>query len=306
MAALDMRRVTVATTGEDRAPYSDEMVLLFASLQRFGGALRTARRRAYLIDGVSRETERRLGELGVEVRVREAVNPRFRLANKVRMFDPRDNEDSDLLVALDCDVIVAGDFAEYLDPTLVQAKQADGDALTFALWRRMFRQFGLALPNERYPTSIYPGWTHAYFNTGVILVPGPQLPGISARWPHFIDAIVDDMDTFADFAGQMEGNVPEYGGALAPELGSLVYAEQWGFSLALHDLAAPYAVLPLAMNFPPPHRDDQQPGGYIRPQFLPDAITPLLVHHHHHYDHGLRRTGYQQPDRVLARVNAGL
>jgi hypothetical protein len=307
MPALDMTRVTVAATLDDCAPYSDDVLLLFASLERFGGALRAARRRAYLIDGVSRETKRRLGELGVEVRVREAVNPRFRFANKVRMFDPADNEDCDLLVALDCDVVVAGDFSDYLDRDVVQAKQADGDRLTFELWQRLFGHFGCELPTERYPTNLEPGWTHAYFNTGVLLVPRPHLAGIHATWPHYIDAIVNDADAFADLARHMQDNVPEYDSGVAPELHSLVFAEQWGFSLALQELAMPYAVLPLAMNFPPPYTDDHEPGAYIRARFLPDAIRPLLVHHHHdHAADGLRLTGYREPDRVLAQLNAAL
>ncbi len=60
------------------------------------------------------------------------------------------------------------------------------------------------------------------------------------------------------------------------------------------------------MNFPPPHSDALEPGAYIRPRFLPDAIAPLLVHHHHCSPDRLIRTGYRAPDRVLARVDAGL
>jgi hypothetical protein len=225
----------------------------------------------------------------------------------VRMFDPADNEDCDLLVALDCDVVVAGDFSDYLDRNVVQAKQADGDRLTFELWQRLFGHFGCELPTERYPTNLEPGWTHAYFNTGVLLVPRPHLAGIHARWPHYIDAIVNDADAFADLARHMQDNVPEYDSGVAPELHSLAFAEQWGFSLALHELAMPYAVLPLAMNFPPPYTDDHEPAAYIRARFLPDAIRPLLVHHHHdHAADGLKLTGYREPDRVLAQLNAAL
>ncbi len=306
MPRLDMTRVTVATAIEDRSPYTDEAVTLFKSLDVFGGRVRAARRRACFIDEVSPESRRRLEELGVDVSVREALDPRFPFTNKIRMFDPADNQDTDLLVALDSDVIVAGDFAEYLDPTLVQAKQADGDALSLELWDRMFAHFGLTLPSERYPASLFPGWTHAYFNTGVLLVPGAHLADIYARWPHFVEAIVSARDTFAELAGHMEGNVPDYGGAVASDLRSLVFAEQWAFSLTLRELGAPYAVLPLAMNFPAPYSDDLEPGAYIRPRFLPDAIAPLLVHHHHCSPERLTRTGYEQPDRVLARVDAEL
>lgn len=78
----------------------------------------------------------------------------------------------------------------------------------------------------------------------------------------------------------MLGSEPRYAeAATAAELRPLMFADQWAFSLALADLHAPYAALPLAMNFP--IGGDREPGGYLRERFDPHAIVPLVLHHHH-------------------------
>ncbi|HSH21493.1 MAG TPA: hypothetical protein VK992_02595 [Candidatus Caenarcaniphilales bacterium] len=93
---------------------------------------------------------------------------------------------------------------------------------------------------------------------------------------------------------------------MTDELRQLFFAEQWAFSLARHELGIPYAVLPLALNFPTIYKDEHRPGKYIRARFLPHAVTPLLLHHHHDFEHGLRPTGYARPDEVIDGINQAL
>ncbi|HSH21494.1 MAG TPA: hypothetical protein VK992_02600 [Candidatus Caenarcaniphilales bacterium] len=186
-----MRRITIATVVDDRPPYADEVAYLFASLELFGGETRHARRRAYFVNGVSPQAERPLRELGVEVRVVPEVEPRYRLANKLSMFAAEAREQTDLLVALDTDIVVTGDFSAYLERDIVQAKQPDGDGYTMEMWAELFGRFGLALPSERHATTLGGEWTHAYFNTGVLMVPGAVLQALHDRWLHFIRALID-------------------------------------------------------------------------------------------------------------------
>lgn len=303
---LDLRNATIATVVDDREPYVDEVVDLFASVERFGGALRDAARRVYFVDDASPQTEGRLRDLGVDVRVAPEVVPDFRFANKLAMFDGGARDGTELLIALDSDIIVAGDPAPYLHPGLVQAKQPDGDLLPLEFWHRIFQHFGLELPPERHATTIRPHWTHAYFNTGVIVVPGEALRPLHDRWLHFVRALIDVVPTWPDLMEHMGSVVPHYEGATADDLRPLFYAEQWGFSLALRELRLPYAVLPLALNFPTIYEDDQRPGEYIRERFAPHAVDPLLLHHHHKRDPALRPTGYAAPDRTIERVNRAL
>ena len=304
MRAVDLTRVTVAAVVDNRPPFNEEVVLLFASLERFGGAMRHARRRAYFIGDAPAATERQLAGLGVEVHVREPVIDRFRIANKLRMFEPREHDDTDLLVALDTDILVSGDFATYLDRGVVQAKQVDRDALPLALWEQLFAFFGLDLPTVRFATSIGADWTHAYFNAGVLLVPGPLLAGLHARWLGGMEALLERPDELADVTDAIRESIPQYHLATTTEdLFPLVFADQWAFSLAVHALRAPYAVLPLAMNFPTPCAGRDVPARYLRERFQPAAVRPLLLHHHHGFDRCLPPTGYDAPDRVIAQVN---
>jgi hypothetical protein len=302
---VDLGNVTVATTADSRPPFDEETVVAFESLERFGGALRAARRRAFFIGGVPGPVERRLADLGVEVRVRDVVDERFRFANKLHVFDPRENGDCEVLVALDSDVVVAGDFSEHLDAGVVQAKQVDGDGLTFALWQRLFDLFGVRLPAVRFPTSLHPGgWTHAYFNSGVLVVPGAMLEALHGRWAGFLRGIIDRHEELPEVVEHMRDKVPEYHeSAMAPELRPLVFAEQWALSLAIQDARLPYAVLPLAMNFPVAYSDDHVPGRYLDERLRPHAVAPLLLHHHHCVAEGLPPTGYREPDRVIETVN---
>jgi hypothetical protein len=195
------------------------------------------------VDSVFADAEDRLRDLRVEVRVVPEVEPRFRFANKLAMFDGEAREETDLLVALDSDIVVAGDFSGYLEPAVVQAKQPDGDLLTLELWRRIFECFDLGLPPERYPTHLRPHWTHAYFSTGVVLAPAAVLRPLHDRWLDFIRAPIDVAPTWPDLVEHMQTRVPYQEGATADDLEPLYYAEQWAFSLALRDLRTPYSGL---------------------------------------------------------------
>lgn len=303
---MDLSRVTVATVVDDRPPYTEEVAHLFASLERFGGRMRAARRRAYLIKQVSDRTARRLGDLGVDVRVVDEVDRDFRFANKLAMFAGEAAGGTDLLVAVDSDIVIAGDFSAQLEPGLLQAKQPDGDLLPIGVWERLFARFGHRLPDERHPTSLDPGWTHAYFNTGVVFAPGAILRPLHDRWLHHIRAIIDERGVVPGIDEHLRGKVPHAEGATGKGLEHLYFAEQWAFALARQELRIPYAILPLALNFPLITREDQRPGEYIRERFMPGAIRPLLLHHHHDLEGGLRATGYAAPDEVVARVNAAM
>lgn len=302
---VDLGNVTVATTAESRAPFDEETVVLFESLERFGGAMRAARRRAFFIEAVPAAVERRLHDLGVEVRVRDPVDERFRFANKLHLFDPRENGDCEVLVALDSDIVVAGDFSEHVDAQVVQAKQVDGDVMTFALWQRVFDLFGVALPSVRFLTSLNPGgWTHAYFNSGVLVVPAPMLEALHGRWASLLAGIIDRRAELADVAEHMGDKVPQYHEtAMEPDLRPLVFAEQWALSLAIQHLRLPYAVLPLAMNFPVAYSEDHEPGRYLDERLRPHDVAPLLLHHHHCVGEALPSSGYREPDRVIGKVN---
>ena len=149
------------------------------------------------------------------------------------------------------------------------------------MWERMFSHFGLRLPPERHPTSLEPGWTHAYFNTGVILVPPGVLQRLHDRWLHYIHDLLEARGAVPGLADHPRGRVPEADGAIEAGMEHLYFAEQWAFALARAELELPYAVLPLALNFPSITRAGQRLGAYIDARFLPHAIEPLLLHHHH-------------------------
>jgi len=294
-------RIAVASVAEGGAG-ARELVPLFASVALMGGRLAAARRVAFVVGDVPPDLAAALAALDVEVRVAAVVEPRFRLANKLTMLAELAGE-ADVLVGLDPDTVVTGDPTGHLAPDLVQAKQPDGDLLTLDDWAELFARVGLTLPAHRLRTSLEPGWTHAYFNTGVLMLPGAALARLHDRWLHYIRVLIDDEAVASGIGARLADRVPHPPGATEPGREGLYFAEQWAFAMARHDLALPYAVLPLALNFPVITRDDQRPGAYIDERLTPEAVTPLVIHHHHRLEGGIPSTGYRRPDEVIARAN---
>lgn len=64
-----MSSIIIASVADNKAPYNQEIVYLFRSLQDFGGELTKAEKRAYFIDAVDPEVREQLKELGVDVRM---------------------------------------------------------------------------------------------------------------------------------------------------------------------------------------------------------------------------------------------
>ena len=272
--------VVVSCVFESKAPYADEAVLLYRTLDALGGTMAGARRRAYCAGPVEDGTRRALEGLAVEVVVVEGLIPEYPHANKIRMFEQRPGEK--ILVALDTDVCIAGDFGRWLSAEMAAIKQVDQNPLDDDQWKRLFGYFGLEVPRVRYLTHFDAAPVTAYFNTGVVVMPSSRCAELTEAWEEFTRVLWANYDTVG--LGVRDKRF---------------FSDQFGFALALEELAIPTRALPLEMNFPP-HQD-------IHPLFDPDSISPLLIHHHHEVEAGrLRHCNHPGPNRAIDRVNAAL
>jgi hypothetical protein len=271
--------VLVACVAEDRPRDRDEVRLLFRSLQRLGGGLAGCRQLACFVERVDGAFRDQLAALGVESRVVARVDPRCPHANKIGMLAEADPA-VDWVVALDTDVAVAGDLSPHLRGGTVRAKPADHDPLGLPQWAALFRHFGRPPPAARHRTTLDAAATVAYFNSGVLLVPGALAAPLAARWAGFVGRVLDAR-------------------AALPALGRhAFFTDQIALALALADLEIAVDPLPLALNFPTHLR--------VHPSHEPDGVEPLLLHHHHRRsaDGAVRPCGYRGPDRAIAAVNA--
>ena len=277
---LDPASVVVSCVLEQKHPYNSETVMLYRTLDGNGGPLSNARRRAVCVGPLDDETTGQLEALGVEIVFADPIIPEYPHANKIRMFEAREGDE--LIVAVDTDVTVAGDFSGWLDPNAAACKPVDQTPLSEATWRRVFNYFGLELPTARYMTHFNADLVVPYFNTGVVVMPARYTADLREVWERYV------RELWANY-----GSIDE---EIANEP---FFTDQYAFALTLVDLEIPMMPLPIEMNFP-----THWP---VHPLFEPDKVEPLLVHHHHRTENGrVLPTAYAGPNRSIAKINTAL
>jgi hypothetical protein len=234
---------------------------------------------ACFVDHVDTRFSQQLSAIGVQTRVVTRLDERCAHANKTRMLMDID-ADVDWVVALDTDIAVAGDFSPYLTGATVRAKPVDYDPLSLVQWISLFDHFGLAVPPERYVTTLDGSETIAYFNRGALLVPAKMAARLAGAWAALVGRVLNaypDLPAIARHA---------------------FFTDQFALALALRLEDITVDPLPLCMNFPT-HIS-------VHPSSQPHNVEPLFLHHHHRVTAGgvLMPCGYQAPDQAIAAVNA--
>src|SRR4051812_11291340 len=102
--------IVVACVVENRPDWFQKAFNLAFSLRQFGGAAAGATFRALFVGAVDEQFRRDLATLDVECRVVEKFPSPYPHTNKLRMFEDFAADPKAALVALDCDVVVVGDF----------------------------------------------------------------------------------------------------------------------------------------------------------------------------------------------------
>jgi hypothetical protein len=247
-------RARFSCVTENDASWFVKVQNLVLSIREHGGSLSAAPISVCFVDGVEPTYERWLAGFDVEVRVVEPVDSVVRYANKLRMLEVSDQDPFDVLVALDCDVVVLGDIQEFLNKELVQAKPADVDVLSDREWRRLFRRVGLATPKRSVITTTFGQRTYPYFNSGVLLIPRTQCERLSQLWFRFLQELEPVYETDPVLALRRR------------------YHDQMSLTCCLVAADVPVRPLPLKMNVPT-HVN-------IHPDFVEELQDPRIVHYH--------------------------
>jgi hypothetical protein len=276
---VNSERVIVACVAENREPFLREVAYLFKSLRQFGGNLAQARCIAYFVGSADFAATESLAELGVSVKIVEPLDSRCPHANKIRMLD--DTEDSDYLVALDIDTVVARDFSAYIQGSAIAAKPAGQSRLTVRQWEALFRYFELDIPLARYMTTATMRETIPYFNTGVVIAPKQHVSCLRETWGSFVARLL-----------MAHNDLPELA-EVRP-----VFYDQFALALALASGRLPYRALPLEMNFP----TDRQVNAALEPE----RLAPYILHHHHRLSEAgdVLPCPYENVNTMIERINA--
>lgn len=185
-----MKPVLISCVGENRSEWFLGMENLVLSIRRFGGTLAEAPFVANVVGGANPEFVDRMKHLDAEVRVVEPVDRRRPSSNKLRMLELPDTHDFEVLIALDCDVVVIGDLASEVKPGALRAVPAGRDVTTAQTWQNLYRAIGIDPPDKDCLTVVSGQRTYPYFNSGVMFVPREVCSPLLEQWRRHLDWIL--------------------------------------------------------------------------------------------------------------------
>lgn len=269
MTKIDPLRILVACQGPAREPFTSETERLFKSLNIWGGKLAKSQKIAFFTEHVDIDLKNSLERLGVKVRIIENNQNKFVHTNKIQILKFVQEENFDLLISLDTDIVIAGDFSDVIDGSGIGAKPDDIDPLDSKMWKNIFNHFGVTFPAEKCQTTFTMTNTIPYFNSGVLLIPQPYVGKLYDLWQLFISKLVQEYTNLAEISKNS------------------FYTDQIALSLALSEGKFPFYALPLSMNFPTHIGSHKYNKPDISKPFLEkyredvSKTKPFLIHYHH-------------------------
>jgi hypothetical protein len=257
---IDPSKILIATQCTPVEPWKSEVLRLFKSLNLFGGKLVQAKKVACFSESIDDDFKNELEELGVIVHLIESLDSRYPYANKIQMLQIK--EDYDVLIALDTDVIITGDFSDFIDENKISAKCVDTDSLGLENWKKLFEFFKLDVPSERFQTSITNEKTIPWFNSGVLFIPKKFSSQLYNSWIKYNTKLLEIYYSQIFLSGNSSVHDHKF-----------AFTDQYALALSIHDLKLPYNQLPLEFNFPTHYQ--------IHTNFSPSELKPYLLHYHH-------------------------
>ena len=181
-------RVLISCVGENRPDWHRSMENLVLSVRHFGGSLATSPFVVHVVDGADETFVDGMDRLDAEVKVVHAVDRRRPSSNKLRMLElATERDDFDVLLALDCDVVVIGDLAAEVKADALRAVPAGRDITEPDTWQRLYRALGVAEPARDCVTTVSGQRTYPYFNSGVMFVPRGVCQPLLEHWRRHLD-----------------------------------------------------------------------------------------------------------------------
>jgi hypothetical protein len=244
---------------ENDGAWTEKVASLILSLRTFGGSVADAPFVVNVVGDVSSTFAARVAELGAETRIvtrsAEGVPPTI----KVEMLELVDEYDFDVLVALDCDVIVTGDIAPFLSSSTVRAA-LEGRDTTFSGddWDSIYEAMRVDPgPRDRVLSSSG-ALSYPYYNTGVVMVPATMCRQLARSWREHIRS----------FERWCEHDDKPFRVRW--------WADQVGFAAAIASGDIALERLPVALNV---HSNLR-----VHRSYLNELKAPFVIHYHQQYD----------------------
>jgi len=272
-------RVTVRTVAEADRDSVVEALALVRSLRAFGGSQAEAPCEVHFVEAVPDDVSA-FEQLGAAIRRVDRLDPRCPHANKLQMLYP---VETDYLLAVDCDVVVAADFSPQLRGEAVASAVDWGDWMVPGGWAKLFDAAAIPLPSQRVLSTRLGQETVHYPNTGVMVVPRQHVEPLRGEWETRLRDLLDRADE-RDWWGEKQR----------------YFTDQISCALANHSGRFPTRVLPLEMNWLLKFDD-------LPPELGAPHRRPLLMHSIHRMDFAsghLLPHAYPGCQEAIGRYNA--
>ena len=248
----------LACVSENDEHWLERVRDLIRSVRWFGGSLAAARFIVNVVGEPPRGEQDAIADLGAEVRVVAPFDRRSPYTNKLRMLELSEEAAFDILVCLDCDVVVVDDFALRIPADAVGAKPVEYDLFTEAEWQQMFGAVGLTPPGRSLRATSSGRAIRPYFNSGVMTVP----------FGHCAE--------LRDHYGSCHAELAELLERKRHPVHLAIHLDQVALAVAIASGRIPWAALPVSMNFPchvPVHASA-----------LASSPPPSILHYHGRVD----------------------
>lgn len=256
-------KVRITCLGENSLGWFTRVQNLALSLRRVEGPLSDAEMVANFVSDVEPDFTAKLAQLGVAVRVVEPMPGDLGPANKLRMFELGDDGEFDVLVALDCDIVIVKDFLEWVPSAAVGAKAADFDRLKIRDWHKLCKVAKLdAHREERLRATTTGRLIPPYFNSGVVTVPRDLCADLRIAWTESYE--------------WLRARLRDDPHLLPRHLHW--FADQVSLAMAIPAAGLPYVELPVGMNYPT-HVSTRQTVTVA-------DVEPSILHYHSDIDAG--------------------
>ncbi|MGQ0802748.1 MAG: hypothetical protein ACT4PI_02615 [Actinomycetota bacterium] len=193
-------RLLIACTAENSEYWCTEVENLALSVRRFGGGLADTPVTACFVDAVDDEYRDRLTRLDVEVVTVPRSDYGTPPTNKLRMLELAHDHAFDVLLALDCDVIITGDISPWLSRDKLRGTPEHADRLTPAQWRMAFEALDVPEPDRATRMVATGKTTYPFFSSGVLMVPRSMCLELATVWQQ----LCREYDKLCDAEEQLE------------------------------------------------------------------------------------------------------
>jgi len=232
-----------------------ETEYLFRTLNKFGGTLAHAKKLACFIEQPDEILLEVLDELDVNTKIIEPVDKRNPYSHKIRVIEEASKENIDYVVLMDTDILVTGDFANFIEGTTIKVRTGNRTHLKVDDWEFLFDYFKLPFPYERIKKKSEINEAIPYLNTGVMVIPSHHCSALFETWKKFIHQMIDENNNFPPTIKARKG-----------------VSEQIALSLTIGETQIPVEFLPIMLNYPLGTRANKQKQI--------QSLNPILIHYH--------------------------